>query len=541
MNLNNNKNELKSQLWKMACNLRGNMDAFEFKDYILGILCFRFLSEKFEKFLAEEQKLTLEEYKNYYKESKLQDILKEVNGFYLKPEEVWTNLINTINNKPDDFQYTSLINAFISIEETSKNTENHHVFNNLFSTIDLGNDKIGRTPEEKNRLLMDLMKSIDNFCPFHSYCMDVLGEIYEYLIGEFAASAGKKAGEFFTPIAVSNLMAQIVITDKDQINAKTNLTIYDPACGSGSLLLQVISEIKNRSSEGLSIKANHISIYGQELNNTTYNLARMNILMHSIDYFQINLYAGNTLTNFFREAQEHPHRKIIAQDGGFNIIVANPPYSQKWRATPNENHFLQTDERFSGYPALAPKQYADWAFVQHMLYCLSDQGICAVVLPHGVLFRGNSEYLIRKHILQKKYLETVIGLPPNIFYGTGIATCILIFKKCRKDDQHILFIDAAHKFIAAKNKNMINEQHIKGILDLYIKRQTINQESYLASKAEIEKNDYNLNISLYVHKNFQQEEIDIQAVEKNIAVTTAKIKELNQKINNYIAELLKNH
>ncbi|AYJ01376.1 type I restriction-modification system subunit M [Candidatus Phytoplasma ziziphi] len=531
MNETNKLINLKTSLWKMACNLRGNMDAFEFKDYILGLLCFRFLSEKLEKYLKEEE---IEDYEKEYQDSDCQKLLKEKLSFYLKPEELWSHFIYLIQNKKEDFNYKLLMNAFASIEETSKNTNYRDVFNNLFSIIDLDNNKIGKTTSDKNDLLSNLMRKIDNLCPYESFCSDYLGDIYEYLIGEFAASAGKKAGEFFTPIAVSALMAEMVTSNQVLNPSTSNLKIYDPTCGSGSLLLQVVRKIKSKNNIVKNAK-NSIIICGQELNDTTYNLARMNMLMHAIDYFEIKLYLGNTLTNFF-QSEEHPHREIVEKEGGFSIIVANPPYSQTWRQdSVNQSVLFQTDERFSGYGGLAPKNKADWAFVQHMIYCLKDEGVCAVVLPHGILFRENAEGLIRKHILEKGYIDAVIGLPEKIFYGTSIATCILIIRKCKKDN-NVLFIDASQEYSPGK-QNTLSENNIQNILKLYLDRKKINSLSYVASIEEIKQNNYDLSINHYITSETKEENIDIVEIEKNIITLENQKKAIEKEINNYLKEL----
>ncbi|MGI3135975.1 MAG: type I restriction-modification system subunit M [Candidatus Phytoplasma vitis] len=530
-----NIHDLKHDLWKIACDLRGHMDAFEFKDYILSILCFRFLSEKLENCLKNRGLGKFQEYKEEFDNDQetIKNMLIDELGFYLKPKELWSYLIKVIENNSNEFHYKLLSDAFVSIEETPINYKYKHVFSNLFSNIDLDNIERGSTTENKNTLLSRIILSINNLCPFNSYCNEYLGDIYEYLIGQFAASAGKKAGEFFTPSSVSNLIAKIVTSDSNKTKGK--LTIYDPTCGSGSLLLKVFREIKNKNKDIANInnENNDIAIYGQELNNTTYNLARMNMLMHDIDYFNISIYNGDTLTDF---GNKHPHRQIVSKKSGFDIIVANPPYSLTWCKEPNSKIILKDDERFSNCGKLAPKNKADWAFVQHMLYCLKEDGICAVVLPHGVLFRGKAEALIRKYILEQKYLDAVIGLPENIFYGMDHTTCILIFRKCQTNN-NILFIDASKEYITQRTKNILSEKNIDNILQTYLKRENIANISFKASMEDIKKNDYILSINYYIKTETKTEEIDIISVQNRIKQLENEKKAVDKEIDNYLKEL----
>ncbi|SUA95732.1 Probable type I restriction enzyme BthVORF4518P M protein [Myroides odoratus] len=337
--------------------------------------------------------------------------------------------------------------------------------------------------------------------------MDVLGDAYEYLIGQFASGAGKKAGEFYTPQEVSKILAKIVTTGKNRLKS-----VYDPTCGSGSLLLRVAREVKDVN-----------NFYGQEMNRTTYNLARMNMILHGVHYLKFDIKQEDTL--------EHPQH---LNDMPFEAIVANPPFSANWSANP----LFLSDDRFSQYGKLAPASKADFAFVQHMIYHLAENGTMAIVLPHGVLFRGAAELHIRKYLIeQKNYLEAVIGLPANIFYGTSIPTCILVFKKCKEDPNHILFIDASKDFEKVKNQNMLREEHIEKIVDTYRNRTVIEKYSHLATLEEVAENDYNLNIPRYVDTFEEEEEIDIHAVMKEIKSLEAKRAELDKEIDVYFKEL----
>ena len=337
--------------------------------------------------------------------------------------------------------------------------------------------------------------------------LDVLGDAYEYLIGQFASGAGKKAGEFYTPQEVSKILAKIVTTGKNRLKS-----VYDPTCGSGSLLLRVAREVKDVS-----------NFYGQEMNRTTYNLARMNMILHGVHYRQFDIKQEDTL--------EHPQH---LNDMPFEAIVANPPFSANWSANP----LFLNDDRFSQYGKLAPSSKADFAFVQHMIYHLAENGTMAIVLPHGVLFRGAAELHIRKYLIeQKNYLDAVIGLPANIFYGTSIPTCILVFKKCKEDPEHILFIDASKEFEKVKNQNMLREEHINKIVETYRNRTVIEKYSHLATLQEVADNDYNLNIPRYVDTFEAEEEIDIQAVMQEIKSLEAKRAALDKEIDVYFKEL----
>ena len=335
--------------------------------------------------------------------------------------------------------------------------------------------------------------------------IDVLGDAYEYLISNFAASAGKKAGEFYTPQQVSRILAKLVTLNKSKLQS-----VYDPTCGSGSLLLRVGKKTKVSK------------YYGQEFNSTTYNLARMNMLLHGISFKHFDIKNADTL--------ENPKHK----DMKFDAIVANPPYSAKWSADPR---FME-DERFSAYGKLAPKSKADFAFIQHMIYQLSDNGTMAVVLPHGVLFRGASEGAIREYLIKEKnYLDAVIGLPANIFYGTSIPTCILVFKKCRENEDNIIFIDASKDFEAGKNQNRLRDEDVDKIIETYKSRKEIEKYCHIASLQEVAENEYNLNIPRYVDTFEEEEEVDIKQVQKELKEIDKQIEEVDKELNVYLKEL----
>ncbi|NVJ54096.1 MAG: type I restriction-modification system subunit M [Campylobacteraceae bacterium] len=494
-----NKRRLEQQLWNIANTLRGKMDADEFRDYILGFIFFKYLSEKMETYaneLLEEDKLiytNLDEKKDTeYLEAIKEDALEQL-GYFLKPSELFSAIAKRGNSDEDNFILDDLTKILRNIEASTMGHESEDDFEDLFSDIDLTSKKLGRTEEQKNTLISKVLAHLDeiNF-ELKNHDRDVLGDAYEYLISQFAAGAGKKAGEFYTPQSVSKILAKIVTTNKEKLKS-----VYDPTCGSGSLLLRVAKEVKDVS-----------NFYGQELNRTTYNLARMNMIMHDVHYRKFDLKQEDTL-----ERPQHENMK-------FEAIVANPPFSAHWSANP----LHLSDDRFSQYGKLAPKTKADFAFVQHMIHHLDDNGTMAVVLPHGVLFRGSAEGHIRQYLIEdRNYLDAVIGLPANIFYGTSIPTCILVFKKCREDSDDVLFIDSSKHFEKMKNQNYLRAKNIEKIVTTYKQRIQEDKYSYKASLEEIKENDYNLNIPRYVDTFEEEEEIDLDEV-------SSELKELDKQI-----------
>ncbi|RYA23776.1 type I restriction-modification system subunit M [Malaciobacter halophilus] len=494
-----NKRRLEQQLWNIANTLRGKMDADEFRDYILGFIFFKYLSEKMETYaneLLEEDKLiytNLDEKKDTeYLEAIKEDALEQL-GYFLKPSELFSAIAKRGNSDEDNFILDDLTKILRNIEASTMGNESEDDFEDLFSDIDLTSKKLGRTEEQKNTLISKVLAHLDeiNF-ELKNHDRDLLGDAYEYLISKFAAGAGKKAGEFYTPQSVSKILAKIVTTNKEKLKS-----VYDPTCGSGSLLLRVAKEVKDVS-----------NFYGQELNRTTYNLARMNMIMHDVHYRKFDLKQEDTL-----ERPQHENMK-------FEAIVANPPFSAHWSA----NSLHLSDDRFSQYGKLAPKTKADFAFVQHMIHHLDDNGTMAVVLPHGVLFRGSAEGHIRQYLIEdRNYLDAVIGLPANIFYGTSIPTCILVFKKCREDSDDVLFIDSSKHFEKKKNQNYLRIEDIEKLVTTYKQRIQEDKYSYKASLEEIKENDYNLNIPRYVDTFEEEEEIDLDEV-------SFELKELDKEI-----------
>ena len=500
--------ELHTRLWAIANDLRGNMEANEFKNYILGLIFYRYLSEKVEnrvKDLLSEDDISYEEaYEDEEYKEGLQEELIEQLGYFVEPKYLFSTLIKAIEE--DKFDIEMLQGAITDITESTLGADSQEDFDHLFDDMDLGSTKLGKDVKSRSKLIAKVMANIAEIDFAHEDSeIDVLGDAYEYLISQFAANAGKKAGEFYTPQQVSNILAKIVTVGKERLKE-----VYDPTCGSGSLLLRVAKEAKVSK------------FYGQELTSTTYNLARMNMLLHDVDYTNFDIKNDDTLEN-----PQHMGMK-------FEAIVANPPYSANWSA---DAKFLD-DERFSAYGKLAPKSKADFAFIQHMIHQLADNGTMAVVLPHGVLFRGAAEGVIRKYLIEKEnVLDAVIGLPANIFFGTSIPTVILVFKKNRDNNENILFIDASNEFEKGKNQNNLTDEQVEKIVDTFVKREAIDKYSYVATIEEIKENDYNLNIPRYVDTFEEEEPIDLQAVSEKIASIDKEIAKLDDELAVYLREL----
>mgnify|MGYP002510692651 FL=1 len=503
--------KLRTQLWTVANTLRGNMSAGDFMYYTLGFIFYKYLSEKIEKTadevliddgvsFKEAWKSNDDELKEALKEECIQDL-----GYFVEPEYLYSTIISMIEHKENILP--ALERSLKKIEDSTIGQDSEDDFGGLFSDIDLASPKLGKTADDKNRLISDVLVNLQgiDFGLNEAEDIDILGDAYEYMIGQFAAGAGKKAGEFYTPQEVSEILSEIVVTGKTRLKS-----VYDPTCGSGSLLL--------RTARG----GNADTIYGQEKNPTTFNLCRMNMLLHGIKYKDFEIHNGDTLEN--DELGEHQ----------FDAVVANPPFSAEWTAAEKFNN----DDRFSKAGVLAPKSKADYAFILHMLYHLNDGGTMACVAPHGVLFRGAAEGKIRRFLIEKKnYIDAIIGLPANIFYGTSIPTCILVMKKCRQSDDNILFIDASKEFEKVKTQNKLRPEHIQKIIETYRTRTEIEKYSHCATLKEIEENDYNLNIPRYVDTFEEEEEIDIKAVMAEIKELESKRTELDAQIEVYLKEL----
>jgi len=511
------KKQLEQQLWNIANTLRGKMDADEFRDYILGFIFYKYLSEKMliyaNEILAEdnikytdikENTKDGKEYLDAVKEEALEKL-----GYFLKPSELFHEIAKRGNgngNGEGTFILDELSQILNHIEQSTMGTASEDDFNKLFEDLDLTSSKLGKTEKAKNEVISKVLGHLDKIdFELQNTESDVLGDAYEYLIGQFASGAGKKAGEFYTPQQVSKILAKIVTTGKTKLKS-----VYDPTCGSGSLLLRVSKEVPISN------------FYGQELNRTTYNLCRMNMILHDIHFSRFDIQQEDTL--------EHPQHL----DMRFEAVVANPPFSAQWSANP----LFMTDDRFSQYGKLAPSSKADFAFVQHMVHQLADNGTMAVVLPHGVLFRGAAEGHIRRYLIEdKNYLDAVIGLPANIFYGTSIPTCILVLKKCRETPDDILFIDASQGYEKAKNQNYLRDEDINRIVETYRKRTQQPKYSHAATLQEIKDNDFNLNIPRYVDTFEEEEQIDINAVANEIRKVAEELEATDKTIADFCIQL----
>ena len=507
-----NSKDLISVLWSGADILRSKMDANEYKDYLLGIVFYKYLSDSFLIKVYDlindgkpaSLKIALEAYREALKDESANDLMAEIKSschYVIEPDLTYTCFADAARN--NSFNRENLQKAFNNIEQSDP------LFADLFTDIDLYSNRLGTGDQKQSDTISNLIKEIDKADLLNTDA-DILGNAYEYLIGQFASETGKKAGEFYTPQAVSKILTRIAIAGQED---KKGLSVYDPCMGSGSLLLNA----KKYSNDPRNIR-----YYGQELMTSTYNLARMNMFLHGVAPENQKLRNGDTLDADWPTGEET----------NFDMVLMNPPYSAKWSAA---NGFLQ-DERFSDYGVLAPKSKADYAFLLHGLYHLKSNGTMAIVLPHGVLFRGAAEGKIREKLLRSGNIYAVIGLPANLFYNTSIPTCIVVLKKHR-DGRDVLFIDASKKFNKGKKQNEMIDEHIDSVINLYMHRETVDKESYLAGFEDIEKNDFNLNIPRYVD-NFEKEKpVDINALLTEMKATDEEIQKTQSKLVSSLREL----
>lgn len=504
------QDDLTSILWRGADILRSKMDANDYKEYLLPVLFYKYLSDKIldtvNYLVTYDENPTLEEKQAVYEEAYANEdtcqILKEQlmsqMCFVLEPQFTYTNLVRTI--KENKFQRELLAEAFKEIESCGP------VFEGLFANVDLYSPNLGITPQKQSDTIVELLLTI-NEANLLEYSGDAIGDAYEYMIAQFASETGKKAGEFYTPKAVSEVLTRIAISGQEN---KKGLNVYDPCMGSASLLMDAVK---------FSKYPEYVKHCGQEIIPTTYNLARMNMILHGISAENQNLRNGDTL-----DADWPP-----MNDTGFDMVVMNPPYSQSWSAVPG----FKQDPRFRDFDGnLAPKSKADYAFLLHGYYHLKNTGTMGIVLPHGVLFRGSSEGKIRKILCEKGAIYAVIGLPANLFYSTGIPTIIMILKKNRETtvDRDILFIDASQDFEKVKTQNVLRPEHIDAIINIYKERKNVDKKAHLASFEEIEKNDFNLNIPRYVDTSEEEEDVNIADVVASINDIDTEISKLNNEI-----------
>lgn len=525
-----NRKQLGQTLWAIADQLRGAMNADDFRDYMLSFLFLRYLSDNYEAAAKKELgkdyphvegedrqvPLTLWYVNNPEDITEFEKQMRRKVHYVIQPPHLWNSIANMARTQNGELLST-LQAGFKYIETESFES----TFQGLFSEINLGSDKLGRTYADRNAKLCTIIQKIAEGLADFSTDIDALGDAYEYLIGQFAAGSGKKAGEFYTPQQISDILSAIVTLDSQdpQTGPKKRLeSVLDFACGSGSLLLNVR---KRMGSHGIG------KIYGQEKNITTYNLARMNMLLHGVKDNEFEIYHGDTLSNdwdILREANP-------AKKPAFDAIVANPPFSYRWAPT----EAMADDVRFKNY-GLAPKSAADFAFLLHGFHFLKDEGVMAIILPHGVLFRGGAEERIRTKLLKDGHIDTVIGLPSNLFYSTGIPVCILVLKKCKRPDD-VLFINASEHFIKGKRQNQLTNEHIAKIIETYQTRSPEPRYARRVEMEEIEKNGYNLNISRYISTASAEADIDLHAVNTELVALEKTIKEARDKHNSFLKEL----
>ena len=527
-----NQKQLGNTLWSIADQLRGAMDADDFRDYMLSFLFLRYLSDNYET--AAKKELG-RDYPTVEKESHeaplarwyaknqadvpaFEKQMRRKVHYVIQPDHLWSSIANQARAQ-DKLLLDTLQAGFKYIETESFES----TFQGLFSEIDLSSPKLGKTYADRNAKLCAIIKSIADGLAEFSTSIDALGDAYEYLIGQFAAGSGKKAGEFYTPQQISDILSAIVTLDSQEPKTGTKKrldSVLDFACGSGSLLLNVRKKV---AQAGGTIG----KIHGQEKNITTYNLARMNMLLHGVKDTEFEIFHGDTLLNEWDMMRE----QNPAKRPSFDAIVANPPFSYRWEPT----DALADDVRFKNH-GLAPKSAADFAFLLHGFHYLKDEGVMAIILPHGVLFRGGAEERIRTKLLKDGHIDTVIGLPANLFYSTGIPVCILVLKKCKKPDD-VLFINAAEYFVKGKRQNQLSQEHIAKIIKTYQDREEEARYSRRVEMAEIEKNDFNLNISRYVSTAQAEEEIDLAKVHQELQGLEKTLQEAKDKHNRFLKEL----
>ncbi len=530
----NDQKQLGKTLWNIADQLRGAMNADDFRDYMLAFLFLRYLSDNYEKAAKKElgrDYLDPDAVGNggrtplsVWYDDNPEDIaafekqMRRKAHYVIKPKHLWTNIAHMARTQDGELLNT-LQEGFKYIETESFESS----FSGLFSEINLASEKLGKALSARNERLCTIIQKIAEGLAEFSTDSDTLGDAYEYLIGQFAAGSGKKAGEFYTPQRISDILSAIVTLDgQDPATGprKKLASVLDFACGSGSLLLNVRHRMVNA-------KGSIGKIYGQEKNVTTYNLCRMNMLLHGMKDSEFEIYHGDTLTNEWDMLREqNPAKKPT-----FDAVVANPPFSYRWE--PKEA--LGEDMRFKNH-GLAPKSAADFAFLLHGFHYLKDEGVMAIILPHGVLFRGGKEAAIRKKLLDDGHIDTVIGLPANLFYSTGIPVCILVLKKCKKPDD-VLIINAAEHFEKGKRQNYLSSEHIQKIVDTYRDRKEEERYSRRVGMEEIKENDYNLNISRYVSTARPEPQIDLKATHEALVEAEKEIKAAKDKHNAFLEEL----
>lgn len=503
--------ELQSQIWKIANEVRGAVDGWDFKQFVLGTLFYRFISENFSSYIeADDDSIVYAELSDSVITPEIKDDAVKTKGYFIYPSQLFENVAKTAQENSD--LNTDLAQIFSEIEASAKGYQSEHDIEGLFADFDTTSSRLGNTVKEKNVRLAAVIKGVAglNFGDFHTNQIDLFGDAYEFLISNYAANAGKSGGEFFTPQHVSKLIAKLAMHKQETVNK-----IYDPACGSGSLLLQAKKQFDEHIIED--------GFFGQEINHTTYNLARMNMFLHNINYDKFNITLGNTLTDP-RFKDEKP----------FDAIVSNPPYSINWIGSSDPT--LINDDRFAPAGVLAPKSKADFAFILHSLSYLSSKGRAAIVCFPGIFYRGGAEQKIRQYLVDNNFIETVISLAPNLFYGTSIAVDILVLSK-HKTDSRIQFIDAGELYQKETNNNILTDGHIEKIMEVFDSKADVPYFAKSVDFEEIKKNEYNLSVSSYVEAKDTREKIDIKELNARIKEIVEREAVLRLEIDRVIAEI----
>ncbi len=507
--------ELHRTIWNMANDLRGSVDGWDFKQYVLGMLFYRYISENITAYINKgEHEAGFEDFdyanlSDEEAESAREDLVK-TKGFFILPSELFHNL--KLRAKDDENLNETLETIFKNIENSALGTDSEDNFKGLFDDMDVNSNKLGNTVARRNDKLVKLINSVSEMKlgNYQDNKIDAFGDAYEFLMSMYASNAGKSGGEFFTPQEVSELLTRIALVGKSEVNK-----VYDPACGSGSLLLQSAKILgKDHVRQGF---------FGQEINLTTYNLCRINMFLHDVDFDKFDIAHGDTLTD-----------PMHWDDEPFEVIVSNPPYSIKWEG--DGNSLLINDPRFSPAGVLAPKSKADLAFIMHSLAWLATNGTASIVCFPGVMYRGGAEQKIRKYLIDNNYVDGIIQLPDNLFFGTSIATCIMVLKKSKAENS-TFFVDASKEFVKVTNNNKLTDENIAKIVKVYENKEEIDYFSKLVPNAEIAEEDYNLSVSTYVEIEDTREKIDIKVLNKEIEEIVKRQHELRKAIDEIVAEI----
>ena len=514
-NGNQEREELHRAIWAIADELRGSVDGWDFKAYVLGMMFYRYISENLAAYIDEgehragDPDFSYAEISDEMAETAREDMVK-TKGFFILPSELFCNLKKRA--KDDENLNVTLEGILKHIEESAKGSESEKNFSGLFEDVDVNSNKLGKTVAERNAKIVKLLNGVSDMelGDYKNHNIDTFGDAYEFLMSMYASNAGKSGGEFFTPQEVSELLTRIAVVGKKEVNK-----VYDPACGSGSLLL--------KSAKILGKDHVRNGFFGQEINPTTFNLCRINMFLHDIDYDKFDIAYGDTLLD-----PQH------WDDEPFEVIVSNPPYSIKWKG--DDDPILINDERFSPAGVLAPKSKADLAFIMHSLAWLATNGTAAIVCFPGIMYRGGAEKKIRKYLIDNNYVDCIIQLPDNLFFGTSIATCIMVLKKS-KTDNSVLFIDASNEFEKVTNNNKLTPENIEKIVNEFVSRVDVEFFSRSVPYSEIQENDFNLSVSTYVEKEDKREVIDIVKLNAEIREIVAREQVLRDEIDRIIAEI----